>query len=60
MYATLQPVLQKELKEIEEAGLFKKERIIVTPQGADIQLADGKRWLISVPIITWDYRLIQR
>lgn len=43
MYATLQPVLQKELKEIEEAGLFKKERIIVTPQGADIQLADGKK-----------------
>ena len=42
MYATLQPVLQKELKEIEEAGLFKKERIIVTPQGADIRLADGK------------------
>jgi glycine C-acetyltransferase len=42
MYSTLQPVLQKELKEIEEAGLFKKERIIVTPQGADIRLADGK------------------
>ena len=42
MYTTLQPVLQKELKEIEEAGLFKKERIIATPQGADIRLADGK------------------
>ncbi len=42
MYATLQPVLQKELKEIEEAGLFKKERIIVTPQVADIRLSDGK------------------
>lgn len=41
MYATLQPVLQKELKEIEEAGLYKKERIITTPQGADIRLADG-------------------
>ncbi|MFM7767135.1 MAG: glycine C-acetyltransferase, partial [Bacteroidota bacterium] len=42
MYTTLQPVLQKELKEIEAAGLFKKERIIVSPQGADIKLADGK------------------
>lgn len=42
MYTTLQPVLQKELKEIEEAGLFKQERIIVTPQGADIRLADWK------------------
>lgn len=42
MYSTLQPVLQKELKEIEEAGLYKKERIIVSPQGADIRLNDGK------------------
>jgi glycine C-acetyltransferase len=42
MYTTLQPILQQELKEIEAAGLFKKERIIVSPQGADIRLADGK------------------
>lgn len=42
MYTTLQPVLQKELAEIEAAGLYKKERIIVSPQGADIRLADGK------------------
>ncbi len=42
MYTTLQPVLQKELIEIEDAGLYKKERIIVSPQGADIQLNDGK------------------
>src|SRR5690349_8017440 len=42
MYATLQPVLQKELQEIEAAGLYKKERIIITPQGADIRLAGGK------------------
>jgi glycine C-acetyltransferase len=34
--------LQQELKSIEEAGLFKKERIIVSPQDADIRLADGK------------------
>jgi glycine C-acetyltransferase len=42
MYSTLQPVLQKELDGIREAGLYKKERIIVTPQGADIKTADGK------------------
>ncbi|HNP94018.1 MAG TPA: glycine C-acetyltransferase [Cyclobacteriaceae bacterium] len=42
MYKTLQPVLQKELKSIEEAGLFKRERIITTPQGADIKTSDGK------------------
>ena len=42
MYKRLQPVLQKELESIREAGLFKKERIIVTPQGADIKTQDGK------------------
>lgn len=42
MYNTLQPVLQAELAEIEKAGLYKRERIIITPQGADIKVSDGK------------------
>ena len=42
MYDTLKPVLQASLDEIKEAGLFKNERIITTPQGADIKLSDGK------------------
>ncbi|SMO59883.1 glycine C-acetyltransferase [Solitalea koreensis] len=42
MYETLKPILETELKNIEEAGLFKKERIITTPQGADIQVSGGK------------------
>lgn len=42
MYATLQPVLEKELNNIREAGLYKKERIIVSPQGADIKTFEGK------------------
>jgi glycine C-acetyltransferase len=42
MYAKLKPVLEKELKAIREAGLYKKERIITTPQGADIKTADGR------------------
>lgn len=41
MYATLKPVLEKELEEIKSAGLFKTERIISTPQGAVIT-ANGK------------------
>ena len=41
MYDTLKPVLENELKEIIEAGLFKSERIISSPQGADI-IANGK------------------
>src|SRR6478609_1067045 len=42
MYKKLQPVLEKELNAIREAGLYKKERIITTPQGADIKTSDGK------------------
>ena len=43
MYNKLQPVLQKELASIHEAGLYKKERIITTPQGAEIKTSDGKK-----------------
>jgi glycine C-acetyltransferase len=43
MYATLKPVLQKELEEIVSAGLYKKERIITTPQGADIKVNNGEK-----------------
>ncbi|MBT1704347.1 glycine C-acetyltransferase [Chryseosolibacter indicus] len=42
MYKKLQPALQQELNNIREAGLFKKERIIVTPQAADIKTTEGK------------------
>jgi glycine C-acetyltransferase len=43
MYKKLQPVLQKELNSIQEAGLFKNERIIASPQGAEITLRGGTR-----------------
>ena len=42
MYKTLQPVLEKELDEIEKAGLYKRERIIISPQGADIRVEGGQ------------------
>jgi glycine C-acetyltransferase len=42
MYKTLKPVLEKELEDIKSAGLYKKERVIVTPQGADIKVNDGR------------------
>ena len=42
MYKTLQPVLKQELDQIEKDGLFKRERIIVTPQGAEIKISTGQ------------------
>jgi glycine C-acetyltransferase len=42
MYKSLQPLLKKELQSIRDAGLYKKERVITTPQGADIKTSDGK------------------
>ena len=41
MYATLQPDLQQQLQEIKDAGLFKKERIITSPQGAEIDTREA-------------------
>jgi glycine C-acetyltransferase len=41
MYETLKPVLVKEIQEIKDAGLFKSERIITTPQGAEIKTDKG-------------------
>jgi len=41
MYKTLKPQLEKELQEIKDAGLYKSERIITTPQGADIKTTTG-------------------
>ncbi len=45
MYGKIKEDLQKELKEIEEAGLYKKERIIAGPQGVEISLSNGKKVL---------------
>ncbi|ERJ58373.1 glycine C-acetyltransferase [Sphingobacterium paucimobilis] len=42
MYKTLKPALEIELAAIKEAGLYKEERIIVTPQGADIKVSTGQ------------------
>lgn len=41
MYTSVKTRLAQELKEIDEAGLYKKERIIASPQAADITLNDG-------------------
>ena len=45
MYGKMQEHLQNELNDIREAGLFKRERIITTPQGAVIQTTEGKEVL---------------
>ena len=42
MYGAIKENLQRELKEIEAAGLYKKERIITTPQEAVIKVSTGE------------------
>jgi glycine C-acetyltransferase len=46
MYGQLQQQLQAELAEIEAAGLYKRERIIASPQGAEVTLENGKQVLV--------------
>jgi glycine C-acetyltransferase len=45
MFGKLQNKLQDELVSIEQAGLYKKERIITTPQGPKISVITGKEVL---------------
>jgi len=45
MYEQFKPKLEQELQSIEEAGLFKRERIISSPQSAEITIAGGKQVL---------------
>jgi glycine C-acetyltransferase len=42
MYGKFEDFLKNELTSIADAGLFKKERIIINPQGADIQVSGGQ------------------
>ncbi len=45
MFDTVRTQLQSELADIESAGLLKRERIIVSPQGALIRVSDGSEVL---------------
>lgn len=45
MYASYQRYLSRQLEEIKEAGLYKNERVIVSPQGAEIELNTGQKVL---------------
>ncbi len=40
MYTNFQKHLQKEIQDIKDAGLYKEERVIVTPQSSDIEVAN--------------------
>ncbi len=45
MYGKIQQFLQNEIASIREAGLYKNERIIVSPQNAEITLDSGQKVL---------------
>ncbi|MBX7242743.1 MAG: glycine C-acetyltransferase [Bacteroidia bacterium] len=46
MYLPFYQALQKELDNIQSAGLFKKERIITSAQGAEVTISTGEKVLI--------------
>lgn len=45
MYGKFQNYLKEELESIDKAGLYKRERNICSPQGAEITLEDGRKAL---------------
>tara|TARA_B110000467_G_C18324290_1_gene487716 strand:+ start:222 stop:1412 length:1191 start_codon:yes stop_codon:yes gene_type:complete len=46
MYNQYKPFITEELKKIEEAGLYKRERIITSPQGAQVTVDSGDEVII--------------
>jgi glycine C-acetyltransferase len=42
MYGNVQPYLTEKIRDIQKAGLFKHERLIESPQKAEVQVASGK------------------
>ena len=46
MYGKLQKDLQDEISSIKEAGLYKSERIITTPMGAEVKVSTGEEVII--------------
>jgi len=42
MFSNVEASIVQELDEIKEAGLYKKERVIISPQGAHITTQDGR------------------
>lgn len=45
MFVHVEPALAQEIQEIRDAGLYKQERIIVTPQGPEIKTDKGQEVL---------------
>jgi glycine C-acetyltransferase len=43
MYEQYKPFISKEIESIKEAGLYKKERVIISPQAAEITIQGGEK-----------------
>ena len=46
MFDQMKSHLQTELAKIKDAGLWKDERVLASPQGAEVELADGRKVLV--------------
>ena len=49
MYGAIKNYLTNELQNVSDAGLFKKERIITSAQGADVHVSTGEDVVIMKP-----------
>jgi glycine C-acetyltransferase len=46
MFEQMKPVIEAELQKIKDGGLWKGERVLTSPQGPEVTLADGRRVLV--------------
>ena len=63
MFDSMKPVIEAELQKIKDAGLWKSERVLTSPQGPEVTLEDGRRVLVFCANnylgLSGDPRLIQ-
>src|SRR5690606_6876839 len=45
MYDNIKPELEKKIQAIKDAGLYKRERVITSPQSAEVTISDGTKVL---------------
>ena len=53
MYGKMKEFLAQELADIKAAGLYKNERVITTPQRADIEVKEGGEFLCQQ--LSWTF-----
>ena len=52
--ACFRSILQKQIKDIKDAGTYKSERVITSKQKSQIYVQGNKKWILKLPNWIWN------